>query len=133
MSRYFSTQIPKTTEVFEKEEKSINPFKCRKVIIPKYEDVNDSLNSHSVVEESQSQCLEDETVTEFNRNTLHEKTSNTNQNAFNWKSYSDKITITTSEKCDEEKCQKIISHNSQNDSISINNDKKVNIYVVVII
>jgi len=131
MSRYFSTQIPKTTEFLENEEKNINPFKCRKIIIPKYEEINDALNSHSVVEESQSQCHEYESITEFNRNTLHEKTSNTNQNAFSWKSYSDKITI-TSEKCDEERCQQINLHNSQNDNISIN-DKKVNTYVVVIL
>jgi len=121
MSRYFPTQIPNNNEVFEKEEDCINPFKCRKIAIPKYENINDTLNSHSIVEENQSQCLKDSTVTEIDTNTLCKKISNTNQKAFSWKNYSDNVTITTNEKCEE----KIISNNSQDRSILINNDIKV--------
>lgn len=131
MFRYFSNQVSNSNENIEKEEEWVNPFKCQKIKIPKYEDTDDSLNFRNVVEENRSQCLEDETATKINSNILDEKTSNTNQKVFSCESYSDK-TKTTNEYCDEKKNHIIISHNSQNDSISINNDKKVNIQIVII-
>lgn len=113
--RYFSTQIPK------EEEEWINPFKCRKITIPKNDDLNTSSNS---TEENKSQSIENEKITETNA--FHNNTPNTTQKAFSWKSFSNNKIY------EEKKYQKIVPHNSENDSISIIDTIKVNIIIKII-
>lgn len=119
VSGYFSPQTPKISEVLE--EKSINPFKSRKITIDKHKDTNEnlntSLNSSNINERNIPHCLENE---EVNTKTLIKKLPNQTQTAFSWKSYSNNQMVTNNKVHSEEQEYQ----NSPDDTFSVIDDTK---------
>lgn len=127
--RYFSTQISKVSDIVE--EKSLNPFKCRKITISKEKPSEDttenlyssysSFDSSNIVRNKKLQCLENEKITETYTNTL-----NKTQASFSWKSSKSSKTITSSELKDEKKYQITVP---QNDSILLNDNDDIKVKI----
>lgn len=122
ISRYFSPQTPKSSDVVDDEEESLNPFKSRK-IPQKKEDISEhlSISSSSIYSMEENKPQNEEITKEIPTNKFHTQIPSTIQKAFCWNNYSNKTSKTKNEGCDSTNNGWI----SQNENNSINDNQKV--------